>query len=100
MPLRKGLVDRNVCIGGKIENEKCQCPSNTALIGYECKSCIGGSILAGRCKCPQGKILIRNNCTVAKTCPSGYYRDDNNECVFKGFRFRFPKRIPGQHFLQ
>ena len=96
MPLRKGLIDRNVCIGGKIENGKCQCPSSTALIGYECKPCINGSIIAGRCKCPQGKILIRNNCTVAKICPIGEYRDDNNECVSRGIRVRFPKRIPGQ----
>ena len=85
MPIRKGLIDRNVCVGGEVLNGKCKCPSNTALIGYECKSCIGGSIIAGRCKCPQGKILIRNNCTVAKTCSYGYYRDNNNRCVRKSF---------------
>ena len=64
----KALIDRNrnACLGGEINNGKCQCPSNTALIGYECKPCLGGSIIAGRCKCPQGKVLIRNNCTEIK----------------------------------
>ena len=62
MTIKKGLVDRNVCLGGEIKNSKCQCPNNTALIGYECKPCNGGSIIAGRCICPQGQNLIENNC--------------------------------------
>ncbi len=54
--IRKGLIDRNVCLGGEMKKGKCNCPINTALIGYECKTCIGASIIAGRCKCPQGKF--------------------------------------------
>ena len=79
MPLRKGLIDRNVCIGGKIENGKCQCPNNTALIGYECKPCIGGSIMFGRCRCPRGKYLVGNNCTLIKFNFSIY--NNHNVCI-------------------
>ena len=67
MTIKKGLVDRNVCLGGEIKNGKCQCPNNTALIGYECKPCLGGTIIAGKCKCPRGKILLGNKCTTFKT---------------------------------
>ena len=62
----KRLINRNACLGGKIEKGKCLCPNNTALIGYECKPCIGGSIMFGRCRCPQGKYLVGNNCTLFK----------------------------------
>ena len=62
MTIKKGLVDRNVCLGGEIKNSKCQCPNNTALIGYECKPCLGGTIIDGKCKCPRGKSLIGNKC--------------------------------------
>jgi hypothetical protein len=60
--IRKGLINRNDCLGGKIEKGRCICPNSTALIGYECKPCIGGKILLNRCKCPQGKLLIGNKC--------------------------------------
>ena len=62
----KGLINRKVCIGGKIEKGSCKCPNKTALIGYECKPCLGGTIIAGRCKCPKGKILIGNKCKLFK----------------------------------
>jgi hypothetical protein len=65
----KGLINRNVCLGGKIENGNCKCPNNTALIGYECKPCIGGTILLNRCKCPQGKLLIGNQCKLVPRSP-------------------------------
>jgi len=68
MTIKKGLVDRNVCLGGEIKNGKCQCPNNTALIGYECKPCLGGTIIAGKCKCPGGRSLIGNKCPKIITC--------------------------------
>ena len=58
----KGLINRNACLGGKIENGNCTCPNKTALIGYECKPCIGGTIMFNRCKCPLGKYLSGNEC--------------------------------------
>ena len=60
--IKKGLIQRNVCIGGKIENGKCKCPSKTALFGYECKPCISGKIILGRCKCPEDRKLVENRC--------------------------------------
>ena len=60
--IKKGLIIRNVCIGGKIENGRCKCPSKTALFGAECKPCIGGAILNNKCICPQDKRLIENRC--------------------------------------
>jgi hypothetical protein len=60
--IKKGLIQRNVCIGGKIENGKCKCPSKTALFGYECKPCISGKIILGRCKCPEDRKLVENTC--------------------------------------
>ena len=60
--IKKGLILRNVCIGGKIENGKCKCPSKTALFGTECKPCIGGAILNNKCICPKDKRLIENKC--------------------------------------
>jgi hypothetical protein len=71
--IKKGLIQRNVCIGGKIENGKCLCPNKTALIGFECKPCINGSIILGKCKCPQGKSLIGNKCKIL-TCPPDYIK--------------------------
>ena len=65
VPIRKNLIDRNVCLGGEIKNGKCQCPNRTALIGYECKPCIGGTILASKCICPKGKSLIKNECVIS-----------------------------------
>ena len=56
------MINRNVCIGGKIENGICKCPNETALIGYNCKPCIGGTIILNRCKCSSGKHLIGNEC--------------------------------------
>ena len=91
-PIRKGLIDRNVCIGGEIKNGKCKCPSNTALIGYECKPCIGGAIIAGRCKYPQGNIIIKNNTTVLKTCPRDHIRI-GGKCVFLGSRNKMFKPV-------
>ena len=60
--IKKGLIIRNVCIGGKIENGRCKCPSKTALFGAECKPCIGGVILNNKCICPKDKRLIENRC--------------------------------------
>ena len=60
--IKKGLILRNVCIGGKIENGKCKCPSKTALFGTECKPCISGKIILGRCKCPEDRKLVENRC--------------------------------------
>ena len=60
----KGLINRNVCLGGKIENGNCKCPNNTALIGYECKPCIGGTIMLNRCICPPVKYLSGNECKI------------------------------------
>ena len=60
--IKKGLIIRNVCIGGKIENGRCKCPSKTALFGAECKPCIGGAILNNKCICPKDKRLIENRC--------------------------------------
>jgi len=60
--IKKGLIIRNVCIGGKIENGRCKCPSKTALIGAECKPCIGGAILNNKCICSKDKRLIENRC--------------------------------------
>ena len=78
VPIRKKLIDRNVCLGGEIKNGKCQCPNNTALIGYECKPCLGGTIIAGRCKCPQGNSLIGNKCTLFQIPKiSGSYNNTN-----------------------
>ena len=54
---QKGLINRNACLGGKIEDGICKCPNNTALIRYECKPCIGGTIKFNRCKCPVGEYL-------------------------------------------
>ena len=59
---QKGLINRNACLGGKIENGSCKCPNSTALIGYECKPCIGGTIMLNRCRCPPGKLLLGNHC--------------------------------------
>ena len=60
--IKKGLIQRNVCIGGKIENGKCTCPNKTALIGFECKPCISGRIILGRCYCPKDRKLVENRC--------------------------------------
>ena len=60
--IQKGLINRNVCIGGKIENGICKCPNETALIGYNCKPCIGGTIIHNRCRCSPGKYLAGNEC--------------------------------------
>ena len=60
--IQKGLINRNVCIGGKIENGICKCPNETALIGYNCKPCIGGTIILNRCKCSSGRYLFGNEC--------------------------------------
>ena len=96
--IKKGLINRNECIGGEIKNGKCKCPSNTALIGYECKPCINGSIIDGRCKYFQGNIVIRNNSIVLKTCPRGYLRI-NGKCVFLGAKifkpviYLYPEKI-------
>ena len=65
MQIKKGLIDRNACLGGEIKNGKCQCPNRTALIGYECKPCIGGTILASKCICPKGKSWIKNECVIS-----------------------------------
>ena len=56
------MINRNVCIGGKIENGICKCPNETALIGYNCKPCIGGTIILNRCKCSSGRYLFGNEC--------------------------------------
>ena len=94
VPIRKRLIDRNVCLGGEIKNAKCQCPNNTALIGYECKPCLGGTIIAGRCKCPQGKILIGNKCKLFKIPTSRIYnntrRKTRNIC-FKPVIYLYPE---------
>jgi len=70
--IRKGLIDRQFCIGGRL-NKTCQCPNNTALIGYECKPCIGGTIVSGKCTCPKGKALVGNYCTLFKPCPNNTF---------------------------
>ena len=87
--ITKGLIQRNHCIGGKITNGKCVCPSKTALIESECKPCIGGTIILGRCKCPNGKILVRNECELLKVCPDGYF-NSNNICKRRIRGPRFP----------
>ena len=79
--IRKGLIYRNACLGGKIEKGECICPNNTALIGYECKPCIGGSIMFGRCRCPKGKYLVGNNCTLTKFAHIDFkYPKNNSKC--------------------
>ena len=65
--IQKGLINRNACLGGKIENGSCKCPNGTALIGYECKPCIGGTIMFNRCRCPLGKYLSGNECKSRST---------------------------------
>ena len=64
--IQKGLIKRNACLGGKIENGTCTCPNKTALIGYECKPCIGGTIKFNRCRCPLGKYLSGNKCKIRR----------------------------------
>jgi len=63
-PIR--LINRNACLGGKIEDGICKCPNNTALIRYECKPCIGGTIKFNRCKCPIGEYLKGNKCVMRR----------------------------------
>ena len=77
------LINSNYCIGGQIENGKCKCPDQTALIGKECKSCVGGSILFNKCRCPRGRFLEGNECKLFKACSPGYVRIFNNTCIKK-----------------
>ena len=58
----KGLINRKVCIGGKIEKGSCKCPNKTALIGYECKPCIGGKIIFNKCRCSSMQFWNGNEC--------------------------------------
>ena len=95
LTIKKGLVERNVCLGGKIKNGKCQCPNNTALIGSECKPCLGGTIIAGRCKCPQGKSLVGNKCLLIKPIKTyipkiGNWTRKHNVC-YKPVIYLYPK---------
>ena len=61
-PIKKGLINRNACLGGKIVKGNCTCPDKTALIGHVCKPCIGGEIISNRCKCPFRYYLSGNEC--------------------------------------
>ena len=85
--IKKGLIQRNACIGGKIENGKCICPNKTALIGFECKPCINGTIILGKCKCPKGKSLVGNKCEIL-ICPPGHIKVGTS-CL------RIKIRVPG-----
>ena len=77
--IKKGLIERNTCIGGNIENGRCLCPNKTALIRFECRPCINGTVINSRCICPSGKKLFGNKCEKFK-CPSGY-RISGNTCL-------------------
>jgi len=77
--IKKGLIERNTCIGGNIENGRCICPNKTALIRFECRPCINGTVINSRCICPSGKKLFGNKCDKFK-CPYGY-RISGNTCL-------------------
>ena len=78
-----GRLISNSCIGGQIENGKCNCPNKTALIGKECKPCVDGSIMFNRCRCPKGRYLEGNICKLDKVCAPGYVKLYNNTCIKK-----------------
>ena len=94
--IQKGLINRKVCIGGKIENGICKCPNKTALFGYNCKPCIGGKVILNRCRCPLGNELIGNECMPIPEAPDypefpPIIREMPPESVTKPVIYLYPK---------